>query len=85
MSDYAIGTPHGVHPAPAIKMVPEIDAWDVLLAVHGFRWDRRRADPAARIRLPAPAVPPEHVLPPLVGEPVDETTSDVMWKFESTV
>ena len=32
-------------------------------------WDRRRADPAARIRLPAPEVPPEHVLPPPVGEP----------------
>ena len=39
-----------------------------LLAVKGLPWDRRRADPAARIRLPAPEVPPEHVLPPPVGE-----------------
>ena len=47
------------------------DAWDIelLLAVKGLPWDRRRADPAARIRLPAPEVPPEHVLPPPVGEP----------------
>ena len=65
-------------------MVPEIDAWDIelLLAVKGLPWDRRRADPAARIRLPAPGVPPEHVLPPPVGEPAgpdrDESTSDVM-------
>ena len=59
-SEYAIGTPDGVQPARAIKMVPEIDAWDIewLLAVKGLR-----------IRLPAPEVPPEHVLPP-VGEPV---------------
>ena len=36
-SDYAIGTPHRVQPARAIKMVPEIDAWDIelLLAVKG--------------------------------------------------
>ena len=55
----------------AINMVPEIDAWDIefLLAVKGLPWDRRRADPAARIRLPAPEVPPEHVLPPPFGEP----------------
>ena len=68
--DYAIGTPDGVQPARAIKMVPEIDAWDIelLLAVKGLPWDRRRADPAARIRLLAPEVPPEHVLPPPVGE-----------------
>ena len=33
-------------------MVPEIDAWDIelLLAVKGLPWDRRRADPAARIK-----------------------------------
>ena len=70
-SDYAVGTPDGVQPARAIKMVPEVDAWDIelLLAVKGLPWDRRRADPAARIRLPAPEVPPEHVLPPPVGEP----------------
>ena len=70
-SDYAIGAPDGVQRARAIKMVPEIDAWDIelLLAVKGLPWDRRRADPAARIRLPAPEVPPEHVLPPPVGEP----------------
>ena len=51
-------------------MVPEIDAWDIelLLAVKGLPWDRRRGDPAARIRLPAPEVPSEHVLPPPVGE-----------------
>ena len=49
VSDYATGTPDGVQPARAIKLV--------------------RADPAARIRLPAPEVPPEHVLPPPVGEP----------------
>ena len=62
-SDYAIGTPEA---ARAIKMVLEIDAWDIelLLAVKGLPWDRRRADPAARIRLPAPQVPPERVLPP---------------------
>ena len=30
---------------------------------------RRRADPAARIRLPFPEVPPEHILPPPVEEP----------------
>ena len=37
-SDYAIGTPDGVQPARAIKMVPEIDAWDIelLLAVKGL-------------------------------------------------
>ena len=70
-SDHAIGTPDGVQPAPAIKMVLKIDAWDVelLLAVKGLPWDRGRAEPAARIRLPAPEVPPEHVLPPPVGEP----------------
>ena len=69
-SDYANRTPEGVQPGRAIKMVPEIDAWDteLLLAVKGLPWDRRRADPAARIRLPAPEVPPEHVLPPTVGE-----------------
>ena len=52
-------------------MVPEIGAWDIqlLLAVKGLPWDHRRADPAARVRLPAPEVPPEHVLPPPVGEP----------------
>ena len=34
-SDCAIGTPDGVQPARAIKMMPEIDAWDIelLLAV----------------------------------------------------
>ena len=71
VSDYAIGTPDGVQAARAIKMVPEIDAWDIELLpeVKGLPWDRQRADPAARIRLPAPEVPPEHVLPPLVGEP----------------
>ena len=85
------GTPDGVQPARAIKMVPEIDAWDIelLLAVKGLPWDRRRAEPAARIRLPAPEVPPEHVLPPPVdnlrGPDRDESTSDVMWKFESMV
>ena len=70
-SNYAIGTPDGVQLARATKMVPEIGAWDIelLLAVKGLPWDRRRADPAARIRLPAPEVPPEHVLPPPVGEP----------------
>ena len=70
-SDYAIGTPDGVQPARAIKILPEIDAWDIelLLAVKGRPWNRRRADPAARIRLAAPEVPPEHVLPPFVGEP----------------
>ena len=53
-------------------MVREIDAWDteLLLAVNGLHWDRRRADPAARIRLPAPEMLPEHVLPPPVREPV---------------
>ena len=42
-SDYAIGTPDGVQPARVIKMVPEIDAWDIelLLAVKGLPWDRR--------------------------------------------
>ena len=51
-------------------MVPESDAWDIelLLAVEGLPWDHRRTDPAVRIHLPAPEVPPEHVLPPLVGE-----------------
>ena len=37
---------------------------ELLLAVKGLP----RADSAARIRLPAPQVPPEHVLPPPVGE-----------------
>ena len=70
-SDYAIGAPDGVQPARAIKMVPEIDAWDIEFAAGSQRTslDRRRADPAARIRLPAPEVSPEHVLPPPVGEP----------------
>ena len=69
-SDYAIGTPDGVQPARAIKM-PEIDAsvFELLLAVKGLPWNRRRADPAARIRFPVPEVPPEHVLQPPVGEP----------------
>ena len=89
-SDYAIGTPDGVQPARAIKMVPEIDAWDtgLLLAIKGLPWDRRRADPAARTRLPAPEVPPEHVLPPPVGEPAGPRARRVyivMWKFASTV
>ena len=37
-SDYAIGTPDGLQPARAIKMVPEIHAWDIelLLAVKGL-------------------------------------------------
>ena len=51
---------------------PEQSRWchiALLLAFKGLPWDRRRADPAARIRLLAPEVPPEHVLPPLVGEP----------------
>ena len=52
-----IGTPDGVQPARAIKMVPEIDAWDIeLLLVKELPWDGRRADLAARIRLPAPEV-----------------------------
>ena len=67
-SDYAIGTPDGVQPARAISMIPEINAWDIELLL-GLPLDRRRADPAARIRLPGPEVPPEHVLPPPVGEP----------------
>ena len=56
-SDYAIGTPDEVQTARAIKFVPESDAWDVelLLTVKGLPWDRRRADPAARLRLPARA------------------------------
>ena len=89
--DYATGTPDGVQTARAIKLVPESDAWDIelLLAVNWLPWDRRRADPTARIRLMAPEEPPEHVLPPPVGEPEgperDESTSDVMWKFASTV
>ena len=70
-SDYAIGTLDGVQPARAIRMVPQIDAWDIelLLAVKRLPWDRRRDDLAGRIRLPAPEVPPEHVLPPPMGEP----------------
>ena len=72
-SDFAIGTPDGVQPARAIKMVLEIDAWDIklLLAVKGLPCARRRADPAARIRLRAPEVPPEHVLPPPVGAQIE--------------
>ena len=56
--------------ARATKLVPESGAWDIELplAVKVLPWDRRRADPAARIRLPAPEVAPEHVL---VGEPVE--------------
>ena len=78
-SDYAIGTPDGVQPARAMKMVPEIDAWDIdlLLAVKGLPWDRRRANPAARVCLPAPQVPPEHVLPPPVGKPAGPTSRRV--------
>ena len=78
-SDYAIGTPDGEQPARATKMVPEIDAWDIelQLAVKALPWDRRRADPAARIRLPAVEVPPEHVLPPPVGEPAGPRSSRV--------
>ena len=74
-SDYAIGTPDGVQPARAIKMVPEIDAWDSNCCCQSR--DRRRADPAARIRLPAPEVPPDHVLPPPVGEPAGPRTGRV--------
>ena len=62
-SDYAIGTPEGCNR-------PEQSRWCLKL-MHGTSncWDRRRADPAARIRLSAPEVQPEHVLPPPVGEP----------------
>ena len=86
-SDYAIGTPDGVQPARAIKMVPEIDAWgiELLLAVKGLPWDRRRADPAARIRLPAPSTSCLHLWENLRGPDRDESTLDVMWKFASTV
>ena len=90
-SDYATGTPDGVQPARAIKMVLEIGAWDIefLLAVKGFPWDPRRADRAARFRLPAPEALSEHVLPPLVGEPAGpergESTLDVMRRFANSV
>ena len=48
-SDYAIATPDGVQPARAIKVVLEIDAWDIelLLTVKGLPCDRRRADPCS--------------------------------------
>ena len=77
-SDFAIGTPDGVQPARAIKMVPEIDAWDIelLLAVKGLPWDRRptlqRGFVSRLQRCPA-------------GPERGECTSDVMWKFASTV
>ena len=70
-SDHATGTPDGVQPARTIKMVHEFDAWDIelLLGVKELPWDCRRVDPATRIHLTAPEVPPEHVLPPPEGEP----------------
>ena len=69
------GTPDGV---------PEIKTWDIelLLAVKRLPWDCRRPDPAAGLRLTAPEVLPEHVLPPPEREPAgpdrDESTSNVM-------
>ena len=68
-------------------MVPEIDAWDIelLLAVKGLPCDRRRADPAARIRLPAPEVPPEHVLPPLVGQPAEPRSRRVYMRRDAEI
>ena len=65
-ADYAIGTPEGVKAGRAIKLVPEVDAWDVelLLAVKGLPWDRRRADPSATVRLPITTMPAESMLPP---------------------
>ena len=90
-SDYAIGAPDGVQPGRAIKMVPEIDAWDIelLLAVKGLPWI-----------VGGPTLQHEFVsqlqkcrqstsLPPPVGEPRGpergEPTSDVIWRFACTV
>ena len=90
-SDFAIGTPDGVQPARAIKMVLGIDAWDIelVLAVKGLRWDRRRADPAARIRLQLQKCRQNtscrHLLENLRGPDRDESTLDVMLNFVSTV
>ena len=91
-SDHAIGTPDGVQPARAIKMVPEIDAWDIelLLAVKGLPWDRRRADPAATNSSPGSrgvrqSTSCRHLWENLRGPERGESTSDVMWKFASTV
>ena len=83
-SDHAIGTPDGVQPARAIKMVLEIDAWDIelLLAVKELPWDRRRADTAARIRLPAQkcrqSTSCRHLWENLRGPDRDESTLDVI-------
>ena len=49
VSGCAIETPDGMQTARAIKLVLESDAWDIelLLAVKGLPWARRRAYPAA--------------------------------------
>ena len=53
-SDYAIGTPDGVQPARAIKMVPEIDAWDIELLQEGIFL----GSSASRARMPPPVGDP---------------------------
>ena len=67
-NDYAIGTPDGVVPGRAIKLMPESDAWDVelLLAVKGLPWDRqRRAAAAPRAFIPVvPEMVPRAAMPP---------------------
>ena len=64
--DYAIGTHDGVVPARAFKPVLGGDAWDreLLLAVKGLPWDRRRQNVAVRIEIPASVPLPDGFLPP---------------------
>ena len=70
-SDYAIGTPEGVQAGRAIKLLPVRDAWDseLLLAVRGLPWDRKRVDRTIRVVLPTPPGPPESALPPRPRDP----------------
>ena len=77
-ADYAVGTPAGVEVARAIKLKPLDEAWDpeLLLAVKGLPWDRKRQDArqgsagAAPVRLPSQPVPVDL---PAAEEPAQPT------------
>ena len=70
-SDYAIGTPDGVQPAGAIKMLLEIDAWNIelLLAVKGHVSQLQKCRQSTSCR---------HLLENLRGQDRDESTLHVM-------
>ena len=74
-SDYAIGTPDGVQPARAIKMVPEIEAWDIelLLAVKGLPLQHEFVSQLQKFRQNTSC---RHLLEHLRGPDRDESTSE---------